>query len=346
MSAGARFFACALASVLKACDLGLHEAVTLLLLTSGRRGRGLTTRWGVHAVETYGGLSRRQARRAIQSLEAAELLSPPTGTTRTLVDLPGPTLWMPQTFVHGVADEPSPLVRLRETGDVLTLRLAVHLYDRHLVEPEDNGLPPTLYRQAWTKTTLRTYRDWQVCAFQEEQVYTNAVDDVLVAPFITVTKGKRDLSGYWDRMRLLRQIGLLRPVLRLMESDDPDAVEVHSLAPSYIVATPDLDLEVEVAAAAERVAWALLEADEDAYSRYRDMACDRTVLLPVKAHMRSAALVTGYRLAYRPHTAHTAKWLANLDATCRAALTDYTCLADAWSGVSDVSPLRPVGVAR
>jgi hypothetical protein len=348
VSAAGRFFPLALASFLKACDIGLHEAVALLLLTSGRRGKGLSTRWGVHAVETYGGLSRRQARHAIQALEAADLVSPVEGQTRRLMDLPGPALWMPQTFIHGAAGEPSPLVRLRETGDVLTLRLAVHLYDRHLVDPEDNGLPLTLYRREWTKTVLVAYRDWQVCAFQEDMLFTNCADDSLMAPYVVPANktAKRNLDGFWTRMDLLKGLGLLRPVLRLMESAEPEAVEVHSLAPSHIVPVVDVAIEADVATAAERAAAQLLDADDDAYARYRDMVCDRTVLLPVRAHMTNAALVTGWRLAYRPHTEHTKRWLAELDATCRAAVADYARVTDAWGGVSDASRLDPQAASR
>jgi hypothetical protein len=56
------------------CTLGMNAAITYLILARGTGGDQRTTAWSVNAVETYTGISRQRARKAIEALSRASLV--------------------------------------------------------------------------------------------------------------------------------------------------------------------------------------------------------------------------------------------------------------------------------
>lgn len=70
----AGFFAINRTSFLKACSVGLNEAVSYLVLARGTGKEHAKSSWSVQAIETYTGISRPRAHLAIQGLVAHDLI--------------------------------------------------------------------------------------------------------------------------------------------------------------------------------------------------------------------------------------------------------------------------------
>src|SRR4051812_20681117 len=99
----------------RACDLGLNAAVAYLMLARGSGGDQRTVGWSVHAIENRTGISRPNAKKAIEALKAGGLIVQDKGGTK------------PKYYIvpaHEIADKP---IRLTDDEDrVLALIKASH----------------------------------------------------------------------------------------------------------------------------------------------------------------------------------------------------------------------------
>src|SRR3954465_6693219 len=73
MSAHDGFFAIDRRTWARACELGINPAVAYLVLARGSGGDNRTTAWSVNAIESYTGISRPRAQKAIGTLKSSGL---------------------------------------------------------------------------------------------------------------------------------------------------------------------------------------------------------------------------------------------------------------------------------
>jgi hypothetical protein len=169
------FFAVEAQAWVRVCTLGLNAAVAYLVLAQGSQHDNRSTNWSVHAVESYTGISRPKAKKALELLEDHGLIEMTRPKPRPWYDLlPGypdaRNLNAAQrAFVQAlVADRPAPapaaddlealttrgLIRISETGAITVVPGAV---------PDWIWLPNTLVIGAADETTpverLRQSRD-------------------------------------------------------------------------------------------------------------------------------------------------------------------------------------------
>lgn len=217
------------------CSLGMNPAVAYLVLACGTGPDNRTTSWSVHAVEKYTGISRGRARSAIEALEhfvhidrhgerphyqlrSSDEIESATKRRRTAgrTEKGDGLIWLPNALITGAATEIAPVELLRQSQDVMTLRLLIDLYYAQDLA-EDAGLARHLIRQAYRRERIGQWAQYDIWAFEGEDctVYWTGV----MAAY-------RD-SGFWDRLRTLVSLGLLEFVPTLFESDAGDAEPIH-----------------------------------------------------------------------------------------------------------------------
>ena len=216
---------------------------------------------------------------------------------------PGEPVYLPNELVDGIGANPSPVELIRQTGDALTLRLLVDLYTAHRLD-EWHGVDP---RIVWQKF---------------EEVYRREVGSVLVlgwkapgkewannANTITIPhKSDDNLSALWPRLAMLQRLGLLVFVPHVV---DGDGAPVYPCSPST-----GHPMEVELGAAAREAALNIVRSrDPGSRSGEPDPDDVADIIAVVPLHMARASLVGVARLTFRPKTAMTAAWMAELGAT-------------------------------
>jgi hypothetical protein len=129
------FFAIALDRWHDACALGMNAAVAYLVLARGSARDNVSTAWSVNAIETYTGISRGRARQAVERLvdgglvrKVSEGLHPRyklvgVSTARSKKKKLEDLVWLPNALVTSAAGEVAPVERVRQTQDVMVLRL-------------------------------------------------------------------------------------------------------------------------------------------------------------------------------------------------------------------------------
>ncbi|AMY11297.1 hypothetical protein LuPra_04545 [Luteitalea pratensis] len=300
----------------RACALGMNAALAFVCLNLGRMGKTTTTKWGATGIATHVGMSKAQARQALQALEAEGLVRSIRDGLRSIVDSgAGIFAWVPQSVVFGVeGNRVPPMELLREYADPMLLRLFVDMYERHDL-PGVGGLPPCVLHERWDKHVLFRSPAWHVVAFTSNHSLHTPLspDDDLIRPHVVRAgaSGTDNYDAWWCRCKDLRATGLLTRVLRLAESADADAATAITFWPAEWQGhdTPE---EARVGTAAEAVVQAMLRKNHDAWNDVRALQATGTVvLLPLPAHMvPQATLQTVYRLRYRPHTKETQAWYA------------------------------------
>lgn len=216
---------------------------------------------------------------------------------------PGEAVYLPNELVDGVPGRDSPAELIRQTGDPLTLRLLVDLYTAHRLD-EWHGVDP---RIVWQKF---------------EEVYRREVGSVLVLgwkapgkewannanPITIPHKSDDNMSALWPRLAMLERLGLLVFVPHVV---DGDAAPVYpcSLSTGH-------PMEVELGAAAREAARNIVNSrDPGSRSNEPDPEDVADIIAVVPLHMKRASLVGVARLTFRPKTAMTAAWMAELAAT-------------------------------
>jgi hypothetical protein len=270
-----------------------------------------------HAVETYTGIGRMRAKEAIAALIKAGLISRDKEGTRPLYSLRGRPdkraefIFLPNELVTGAAGEESPVERVRQCQDPMTLRLFVDLYREQWLVDCGGVNRRYLWRQydrvkvgergpyvVWGFGTPKTWIHWggpiephyrPVTKDEEKQGHDEAVDAS-------------------KRLSHLEALGLLRWVPHLFDSDKPEAEPIHAVG----CGTGET-IENALGMKAQTVARHMVTPGQF------NLACGTLrgspILIPVLRHRTEVALIGIARLRYRPKTKMTAAWWARTHET-------------------------------
>src|SRR5690606_36450901 len=108
-----------------------------LVLARGTGGDNRTTSWSTNAIETYTGIGRPRAIKAIEALLSAGFVTKRRGGSRPQYFIepdgsPDPDwIWLPNALIDGAADEAPPVERVGQSHNLGALRLLVELYGAH-----------------------------------------------------------------------------------------------------------------------------------------------------------------------------------------------------------------------
>jgi len=154
--AGGHYFVVCPLRLAEALCLGIKPALAYLGLARGTMRFNLTTSWAVAAIERYGLMSRRNARAAVEKLEASGLISP-RGHLKRRILAPhlskekAEFLYLPNRLIGAVPGDISPLKPLSEMGEATgasALALLMEIYRLcHLLV--DHGCNPALISRRW-----------------------------------------------------------------------------------------------------------------------------------------------------------------------------------------------------
>ena len=297
-------------------EQGLNASVAYLVLACGTGGDNRTTARSVNAIEKYTGISRGNAKRAIETLQMARLITAkksqggrPSYSIKIAAAKPD-WVWLPKTFVMRASNEQPPLDRIRCHQDIRILRLAVNLYATHELA-DHGGIHWRVVQQRYkrTKITERGFLNlWGFHADTDVAWKHNSV----VRPFLSPSKtneGEWDgWEDFWNAFRALIRAGLLECVLHLIEADNREA--------EIICPCPGNDddggtnKEKDIGGVLRYLANdGLGEGLEHHWDKYDE-------IFAVPDRYPEVQLVGIYRLRYRPHTARTSAWQARANDYC------------------------------
>jgi hypothetical protein len=227
-------------------------------------------------------------------------------------------VWLPNELVDGVNGNPSPVELVRQTGDVMTLRLLVDLYEAHRLD-EWCGVDPRMVRERYKEL----YRHERGVAF----VLVFEASTLEMWPEKPVTKPHvvdGDARAFWPRLKTLQNFAIVRFVPHVV---DGDAAVVYPCAPSSLSAQRRGEAaEARIGDAAFVAASNILEAgteESEAFEEAVGIDYDVGVFVPnddivvavVPRHMEKASVIGVARLTFRPKTRATTAWLSELAQT-------------------------------
>lgn len=333
------FFSIAQKAWPQVCALGLNPAVAYLVLARFSGPDNVTTSASTNAVEKYANMSRSRSKEAIENLCKAErILKVKDGTHPRYKLSPGeivkeskgtsparrrreaqakkasgeaeaeekapkePVIWLPNSIVDGVVGAPSPLQLLRQTQDVMTLRLFVELYSaQNLIE--DLGVSRKIVYQKYTRELIAELAEWNIWGFDKNGTfggwhpvarahYQEGIFDTLKRQYET------DAKVFFGRIGVLENLGLFDWVPVVFESEDPSAEPMFELG----------DVASEVSASVYGAAETLLEKRFGGEGAVAREVAPYTFQIPILKHLSRVQVFGVARLHYRPHTSMTSTW--------------------------------------
>jgi hypothetical protein len=317
----------------------MNEAVAYLVLACGTGGDNRTTSWSSQALHKYSGIAWERGKAAIEHLIESGLIRQGKEHTRQkpcyeLVALKkgkaeidsDDLLWLPNTIVTGTSNgEPSPIKRLRSSGDPWALRLFVDLYKAQNLR-DDGGINRAIFWESFERKRVGERGIFVIWGFKGG---TKTLQ--LEGPFAAHMERpqKEEEHPVWESVCLLEQMGLLTYVPHLFENSSPQAEPIHAYGVNRKGEEP---IESEIGEVADSAArrlcqeWAIEEAINEGFE----------YLCPVPQTLPDVQLIGVARLRYRPHTSRTAAWYGHLHTSGKTALAFYRKVAEGEAGQLDL----------
>lgn len=323
------FFAVDPSSWSGVCNCTMNMAIAYLVLCRGTGANNQTTAWSVNAIETHTGISRSRANTAIEKLIECDFIEqtksgkrPRYKIDRDSIAKTENQIWLPNELVTGTdKGESPPIERIRQTGDVMLLRLFVDLY-QHQNLIEEGGISRNTYHTEYIRELTGEFRQFNLWFFGQGKSYVHWNRVTLPHRREELTPdeeaaGSNPGIDFFKRMNNLAMFGLIQCVPHLFESDTDEAEIIHSLG-----TTESVELE-------------LTQAAHDAYCaaqqyRFSDVTEDLRVL-PLPKHLENVQVIGIWRLRYRPQTSMTSKWWGELNNTGVRWLDQYKNIAESLS---------------
>ncbi len=261
------------------------------------------------------GMRWKTAKAAIGELEGAKLIKRDKDSARPryTIQRKGQDLWLPNSLIDGVVTGPAPIARLRQTQDVLAVRLLTELYGSHNL-CDDGGISPTIIFRSYEREPLGQYGQYRVWRFFGGTDNAYPMTEVL-RPHFQTKEPDSESWPFWPRLRILQSLGLLEWVPYLFEG--PDGEPIHALAWNSGISE-----ETELYEACTGAVTRCLTEWQDGQLEDRG-----GFVVPVPRHIGQVTLIGIARLRYRPRTRLTGAWWANHVERCREFTAFYDAIA-------------------
>lgn len=321
------FFAIPARNVARVCGLGMNPAVAYLVLARGTGRDNVTTSWSVQAIEKYTGIARSRAAQAVKVLRDSKIVTQTKGGTQPQYKLVGgkksePLVWLPNAFVTGAVSETPPLELIRQTQDVMTLRLALDLYGSQNLR-EDGGISRHIVITSYNRTQVGQCGEYVIWGFERDLQVVSWTD--ITIPHrrekLSATEKKQGKNAGVDFFRRVAELvgcGAIEWIPYLVESGKDDSEVIHPCGHGN-----SESIEDRLGRAAEEAANGMVTEGRREYARNNGLT-----LTPVKAHIANVQMVGVARLRYRPRTAMTGAWWANLNVKADKYLAEYARLCE------------------
>lgn len=312
------FFAVGRNTFIKVCGLGMNPACALLVMASGTGRDNVTTKWSAEAVSKHVGVRWSTAKEAINVLLSSDIVMlKPGKSTRPIYKLSKDSdlIWLPCSLIEGAANEVPPIAKVRQTQDVMMLRLLVELYSAQNLR-EDGGVRANVYCQIYNRRQAGQQAAYTVWDFTKKHglVTWNEITNPHAQEVFTAEdreNKKSRAADFFARADRLIALGLIDWVPYLFEGEKGE--------PIHAVALHGLPIEQELYLAATEAASRMITSGQTGYVK--------GVIVPVLAHIDKVQMIGLMRLRYRPHTRLTASWWAEHHAVCHEFIDSYNALA-------------------
>lgn len=315
------FFAIGRKTFIKACNLGLNAACTLLVMAHGTGKDNVTTRWSAKSVHKCIGVRWNTADEAIKLLLKNELVTiKPAKILIYKLEKDGDLIWLPNTLISGAGNEIPPITKVRQTQDVMILRLLIELYSAQNLR-EDGGIRLDIYRQNYTRRKVGEQGAYTVWDFTvlNGSIHWNDVTRPHERKIITAedrAAGEHEVTDFYRRFACLKSMGLVEWVPYLFEGEGGE--------PIHPFVFDKLPIEQALYIAATKAAIQMMTPQQ------LDSIKGDTV--PVYSHIAKVEMFGMARLTYRPQTRLTAAWWAEHHNKCQAFIEKYEALATPATG--------------
>jgi len=343
----------------RAIKLGLNPALAYLVLARGTNHANCVTPWSVNAIENYTGMSRHNARAAIESLITNSLIHRIRGGTRPQYEF---ELGLSLKSAFSLKD----LDMLEEarnflyedcgTPDVLT---AEHAADR--IVQDRMWLPNTLIDSAAGEFSpialMSQARNEQVLHLFVHLYFLHQLEGCSGVPFNALCR-KYSASKFAERAEFLiwefneEQIeydpSAFRNVLGFENSIKPEAntalfgalgqlLELGLLQEvTYLINGKGREAEILHAVHGgepieQDLADVLQTVASHVLPEFGEGECfssSASFCIPVLRHLRNIELIAGFRLMYRPHTTATGAWWNKTQERCQKWKASYLKLEE------------------
>lgn len=197
----------------RSIELGMDPACSLIVIAAGTAKDNRSTSWSCHSVKNYTSISRQRSKQAVKLLLANNILSLKPHKNkkhpkyRINHDTDDEMIWLPKGFVTGVSDETPPLERLRQTGDVLTLKLMLDIYAVCSIA-EEGGLPWDVVSVPYKSQRIGESRQYTIWGFTAENTTCYTSNEL-----VSVHKIDGEFREFWRRLTSLEDMGLVQLVV-------------------------------------------------------------------------------------------------------------------------------------
>lgn len=237
---GSRFFVLDRTHWEVTCGAATHNQLNLLtamlVLLAGTGADQQLTKWSTKACEQYTGMGKPRAKRAIEELLKARIISlTPSSTPRfpqykfAAPNANKEPIFLPMQLVMGFREETPVLKRVRDTTDAVLLRMLIDLYGRTQVDAA-YGMPlDVLAKQSDTAEACKKIFETGAHAVWSLAPAVQRSAGEWRRPYL----GKNSQEHFWPRLDLLERIGALWFEPWVFASDGTDA------EPLFPVGAPD-----------------------------------------------------------------------------------------------------------
>lgn len=318
MTASSGFFAVGRKTFIQACDLGINPAAAFLAMACGTGRDQSTTKWSATAIASNVGVRWSAANDAINALLKSALVTKKPGGKRTQPSYKLKTdddlIWLPRTLIEGASGETPPVMKLRQTQDVMTLRLFIEMYSaQNLVE--DGGISTKVIFQKYERREAGKRGAYVVWDFTDASSWVTWGD--ITKPHqranLTPDEVKNGISpgaDFFPRLKRIESLGLIDWTPYLFESETGEPI--HAMAKNGLPTEKAL-YSAAVIAAEHMLTPGQLDHSMDTGG----------ILAPVLAHIGQVQMIGVARLRYRPQTSLTAAWWATHNDACRELAESY-----------------------
>lgn len=230
-------------------------------------------------------------------------------------------IWLPNELVTGTGDELPPIELVRQMQDVMTLRLLIDLYHAQNLR-EDGGVPRHSMRLIYDRQQIGEQAQFVVWGFRpkHEGVWRDGLTQPHHREKLTAEEKKAGRNAgvdWFRRTAQLHNVGLFEWMPYLVESADKSGEIIHPVGLAGFEGIED-----RLGRAANDAGRAMVTEGQ------RNWASENgfTLLVPVPRHIENVQVVGIARLRYRPHTAMTAAWWAQLNENAEKHLAHYAAL--------------------
>jgi hypothetical protein len=231
-------------------------------------------------------------------------------------------IWLPNTLVTGTdRGEESPLRRLRNCGDLWSLRLFVDLYRAQNLR-DDGGISPWVFGETYDRAQVGEQGIFNVWAFKRANkslFWTGPFE-----PHRDRPEQQGQDHPVWENLHQLERLGLLTFVPHLWNSWNEKVQEAEIIHPYGITGVGGELKEIEIGLAAHRAGQAMTTQAriDSALSDSRGWTHGYR-LAPVKNTIPEVQMIGIGRLTYRPHTHRTSSWWAELESSAPSWISHY-----------------------